>query len=56
MSRKPAVEAKTQEAKQEVINAVQSKVLTRLKQELSFVSAFKNMDQQVTQVEKEIEQ
>lgn len=56
MSRKPAVVAKTQEAKQEVINSVESKVLTRLKQELSFVSAFKNMDLQVTQVEKEIEQ
>ena len=34
----------TPEAKQEVINAVQSKVLSRLKQELSFVSGFKNMD------------
>jgi hypothetical protein len=31
-------------------------VLTRLKQELSFVSAYKNMDQQVSHVEKEIEQ
>lgn len=47
-TRKPVAEAKTQEAKQEVINAVQNKVLTRLKQELSFVSAFKNMDQQVS--------
>jgi hypothetical protein len=35
---------------------VQSKVITRLKQELSFVSAFKNMDTQGSQVEKEIEQ
>jgi hypothetical protein len=43
MSKKQEV-AKTPEAKQEVINAVQSKVLSRLKQELSFVSGFKNMD------------
>lgn len=32
------------------------KVLQRLKQELSFISAFKNMDQSVSHVEKEIEQ
>jgi hypothetical protein len=56
MSKKPAAEAQTKEAKQEVVNAVQSKVLTRLQQELSFVSAYKNMDSQVGNVEKEIEQ
>lgn len=56
MSKKPATEAQTKEAKQEVVNAVQSKVLTRLQQELSFVSAYKNMDSQVGNVEKEIEQ
>ncbi len=41
---------------QEAINAVQSKVLSRLKQELSFVSGFKNMDTQQSQTEKDIEQ
>ena len=44
MSKKAIVAAETHEAKQEVINVVQSKVLTRLKQELSFVAAYKNMD------------
>jgi hypothetical protein len=44
MSKKPIAAAQTHEAKQEVINVVQSKVLSRLKQELSFVSAYKNMD------------
>jgi hypothetical protein len=44
MSKKPIEVATTPEAKQEVANAVQSKVLNRLKQELSFITAYKNMD------------
>jgi multidrug efflux pump subunit AcrB len=36
-------------------NQVQSKVLSRLQQQLSFVSAYKNMDSQTSQVEREIE-
>ena len=40
---------------QEAINSVESKVLSRLKQELSFISSYKNLDTQVNQVEKEIE-
>lgn len=47
---------KKTEIKQETINSVQSKVLSRLKQELSFVSAYKNMDQANAQVERDIEQ
>jgi hypothetical protein len=44
MSKKPIEVAVTPEAKQEVVNGVQSKVLNRLKQELSFVTGYKNMD------------
>lgn len=41
---------------QEAINNVESKVLTRLKQEASFISAYKNMDGQQSEVEKQIDQ
>jgi len=34
---------------------VQNKVVQRLKQELSFVSAYKNQDTQLSQIEREIE-
>jgi hypothetical protein len=50
------MDKKQNTTQKEVINSVESKVVSRLKQELSFVSAFKNMDLQTTQVEKEIEQ
>lgn len=41
--------------KQQALNSVQSKVLSRLKQELSFVSSYKNLDNQSNSVEKEID-
>jgi hypothetical protein len=41
---------------QEAINAVESKVLSRLKQEASFIGAYKNMDGQHFEVERQIEQ
>ena len=40
----------------QTINTVESKVVSRLKQELSFISSFKNTEQQGSQIEKEIEQ
>ncbi len=43
---------KTANAQQEAGNSVESKVLNRLKQEASFISAFKNMDAQQSEVEK----
>jgi hypothetical protein len=46
----------TQEMTATASGTVQSKVLSRLKQELSFISAYKNMDVAQQQVEKEIEQ
>jgi len=46
----------TQEMTAVTSNTVQSKVLGRLKQELSFVSAYRNMDYAQQQVEREIEQ
>jgi hypothetical protein len=35
---------KSANSQHEAVNTVESKVLTRLKQEASFISAFKNMD------------
>lgn len=40
----------------DAINSVESKVLSRLKQEASFISAYKNMDGMQAEVEKQIEQ
>ena len=43
---------KTANTQQEAVNSVESKVLTRLKQEASFICAFKNLDGQHSEVEK----
>jgi hypothetical protein len=47
---------KTTQSNQEPINNVESKVLARLKQEASFIAAYKNMDGLQSEVEKQIEQ
>ena len=45
----------TEENKNETINSLQSKVLSRLQQQASFIGAYKNMDEQQSEVEKAIE-
>lgn len=41
---------------QQALKPVESQVLSRLKQELSFISSYKNTEVQASSIEKEIEQ